>query len=70
PAATAAAGQAQGTGGSGAKPVASDTAGNRSGGVGTALAVAGGLLVLLGGAVFLVNRRWPLPDLMRRRTRP
>ncbi|WP_432169974.1 D-alanyl-D-alanine carboxypeptidase family protein [Streptomyces sp. 1222.5] len=60
---------AAGTGGSGSKPVASATAGTGSG-VGTALAVAGGLLVLLGGGAFLVNRRWPLPDLMRRRTRP
>nr|WP_073888818.1 MULTISPECIES: DUF5136 domain-containing protein [unclassified Streptomyces] len=59
---------AAGTGGSGSKPVASATAGTGSG-VGTALAVAGGLLVLLGGGAFLVNRRWPLPDLMRRRTR-
>ncbi len=31
----------------------------RSGGVGTALAVAGGVLALLAGAAFLVNRRWP-----------
>nr|WP_240981537.1 MULTISPECIES: D-alanyl-D-alanine carboxypeptidase [unclassified Streptomyces] len=30
-----------------------------SGGVGIALAIAGGVLVLLAGAVFLVNRRWP-----------
>ncbi|MFF7971749.1 D-alanyl-D-alanine carboxypeptidase family protein [Streptomyces sp. NPDC007905] len=67
PGATAPVGQAQGTGGSGS--VVSATTGHDSGGVGTALAVAGGLLVLLGGAVFLVNRRWPLPDLMRRRTR-
>lgn len=34
-----------------------------SGGIGIALAVIGGVLVLLTGAVFLVNRRWP----MRRR---
>ncbi|MFV0128173.1 D-alanyl-D-alanine carboxypeptidase [Streptomyces sp. HMX112] len=38
------------------------------GGVGTALAVAGGAVALLSGAVFLVNRRWPLP--VRRRPRP
>ncbi|MFJ9057700.1 D-alanyl-D-alanine carboxypeptidase family protein [Streptomyces sp. NPDC102409] len=35
-------------------------------GVWTALAIAGGALVVLAGAVFLVNRRWPLPDLVRR----
>ncbi|WP_338001652.1 D-alanyl-D-alanine carboxypeptidase [Streptomyces naphthomycinicus] len=58
-----------GTGGAGAKPAASAPAESGTSGVGTALAVAGGLLVLLGGGVFLVNRRWPLPDLMRRRTR-
>lgn len=38
----------------------------RSGGVGIALAVAGGVLVLLAGAVFLVNRRWPLAGSARR----
>ncbi|MFF5017666.1 D-alanyl-D-alanine carboxypeptidase family protein [Streptomyces sp. NPDC001165] len=69
PGATASAGAAGKTGGSGSKPVASATAARGSSGVGIALAVAGGLLVLLGGGVFLVNRRWPLPDLMRRRTR-
>ncbi|MET9430917.1 D-alanyl-D-alanine carboxypeptidase [Streptomyces sp. NPDC003036] len=41
-----------------------------SGGAGTALAVAGGALALLAGAVFLVNRRWPLPELVRRRRQP
>jgi D-alanyl-D-alanine carboxypeptidase (penicillin-binding protein 5/6) len=61
--------RAAGTGGTGAKPVAA-TAASGSSGVGIALAVTGGLLVLLAGAVFLVNRRWPLPDLMRRRERP
>ncbi|WP_439794492.1 D-alanyl-D-alanine carboxypeptidase family protein [Streptomyces agglomeratus] len=39
-------------------------------GVGTALAVAGGVLVVLAAGVFLVNRRWPLPALTRRRPRP
>ena len=39
----------------------------KSGGVGIALGVAGGVLVLLAGAAFLVNRRWPLPELVRRR---
>lgn len=37
-----------------------------SGGVGVALGIAGGALVLVAGAAFLVNRRWPLPDLVRR----
>lgn len=38
----------------------------RSGGMGIALAIAGGALVLLAGAVFLVNRRWPLGASARR----
>ncbi|WP_349017390.1 D-alanyl-D-alanine carboxypeptidase family protein [Streptomyces cavernicola] len=37
-----------------------------SSGLGIALAVAGGVLVLVGAGVFLVNRRWPLPELVRR----
>ncbi|MEW2256140.1 D-alanyl-D-alanine carboxypeptidase [Streptomyces sp. NPDC047869] len=69
PGATSSAGPAHRTGGSGTRPVASASGRIGSTGVGTALAVAGGLLVLLGGGVFLINRRWPLPDLMRRRTR-
>ncbi len=32
----------------------------RSGGIGIALSVVGGVLVLLAAAAFLVNRRWPL----------
>ncbi|MFF0158905.1 D-alanyl-D-alanine carboxypeptidase family protein [Streptomyces sp. NPDC005263] len=52
------------------KPVASATTGGGSGGMGIALAITGGVLVLLAGAAFLVNRRWPLPDLVRRRARP
>ncbi|WP_374222906.1 D-alanyl-D-alanine carboxypeptidase family protein [Streptomyces sp. MBT65] len=56
------------------EPAANSTASaaeeDGSSGVGIALAVVGGLLVLLAGAVFLVNRRWPLPDLVRRRPRP
>ncbi|MFE5092004.1 D-alanyl-D-alanine carboxypeptidase family protein [Streptomyces sp. NPDC056638] len=43
--------------------VAADDGGR---GVGIALGIAGGVLVLLAGGVFLVNRRWPLPDLVRR----
>jgi D-alanyl-D-alanine carboxypeptidase (penicillin-binding protein 5/6) len=35
-------------------------AGGGSGGVGTALAITGGSLIVVAGAVFLVNRRWPL----------
>jgi len=58
----------------GTKPAASSTPvaaeEDGSGGVGIALAIVGGLLVLLAGGVFLVNRRWPLPDLVRRRPRP
>ncbi|HEY9439727.1 MAG TPA: D-alanyl-D-alanine carboxypeptidase [Streptomyces sp.] len=38
-------------------------------GIGIALSIVGGLLVLLAGGVFLINRRWPLPDLVRRRPR-
>ncbi|MER5964120.1 D-alanyl-D-alanine carboxypeptidase [Streptomyces sp. NPDC002057] len=41
----------------------------RSGGVGIALGVTGGALVLLAGAVFLVNRRWPLASAAARRRR-
>ncbi|MFE4452116.1 D-alanyl-D-alanine carboxypeptidase family protein [Streptomyces sp. NPDC056796] len=37
-----------------------------SSGILTALSVAGGALVALAAGVFLVNRRWPLPDLVRR----
>ncbi|MFE6762974.1 D-alanyl-D-alanine carboxypeptidase family protein [Streptomyces sp. NPDC057689] len=54
--------------GAGAAQAAAATDG--SSGVGIALGVVGGVLVLLAGGVFLVNRRWPLPDLMRRRPRP
>nr|WP_228447306.1 D-alanyl-D-alanine carboxypeptidase [Streptomyces paludis] len=52
-----------------AEAVATANSGGSSG-VGIALAVAGGVLIALAGAVFLVNRRWPLPDLVRRRARP
>ncbi len=56
--------------GASSKPVASATTEGGSEGMGIALAITGGLLVLLAGAGFLVNRRWPLPDLVRRRPRP
>ncbi|MFD8773231.1 D-alanyl-D-alanine carboxypeptidase [Streptomyces sp. NPDC059916] len=39
---------------------------NGSSGIGIALAITGGALVLLAAAAFLVNRRWPLPELVRR----
>ncbi|MFF9807260.1 D-alanyl-D-alanine carboxypeptidase family protein [Streptomyces coeruleorubidus] len=61
---------AGGTAGTGAKPVAGAPAANGSSGIGIALGITGGVLVLLAGGAFLVNRRWPLPDLVRRRTRP
>lgn len=38
-----------------------------SGGIGTALAIAGGALVAVAAGVFLLNRRWPLPELVRRK---
>jgi D-alanyl-D-alanine carboxypeptidase (penicillin-binding protein 5/6) len=66
-----ASGEAGGTGegAAGTKPVASAPQGGSSG-IGIALSITGGLLALLAGAVFLVNRRWPLPELVRRRARP
>ncbi|MCZ9346077.1 DUF5136 domain-containing protein [Streptomyces sp. TRM76130] len=54
----------------GAAPVGAAAAAGGTGGIGTALGITGGALVLLAGAAFLVNRRWPLPDLVRRRDRP
>ncbi|WP_344602619.1 D-alanyl-D-alanine carboxypeptidase [Streptomyces glaucus] len=65
-----ASGEAGGTGQGGAagtEPVASAPAADGSDGMGVALAVTGGLLALLAGGAWLVNRRWPLPDLARRR---
>ncbi|MFJ7291893.1 D-alanyl-D-alanine carboxypeptidase family protein [Streptomyces collinus] len=58
------------TAGPGAKPVAGAPAADGASGIWTALGITGGVLVLLAGGAFLVNRRWPLPDLVRRRTRP
>ncbi|MFE3827489.1 D-alanyl-D-alanine carboxypeptidase family protein [Streptomyces sp. NPDC059092] len=43
--------------------------GGGTGGAGVALGITGGALVLLAGTGYLVNRRWPLPDLVRRRPR-
>ncbi len=52
---------------SGGKPSAKNqsgaqasVAGSGGGGMGTALGIAGGAVVVLAAAVFLVNRRWPL----------
>ncbi|MFE7762687.1 D-alanyl-D-alanine carboxypeptidase family protein [Streptomyces sp. NPDC057438] len=58
PGATASA-SATAPGGAGGKSVAASASG-RGGGVGVALGIMGGVLVLLAGAVFLVNRKWPL----------
>ncbi|WP_405880187.1 MULTISPECIES: D-alanyl-D-alanine carboxypeptidase family protein [unclassified Streptomyces] len=66
------AGASASTGGRGgkasSKPVAASAAAkDSSGGMVIALAITGGLLALIAAGVFLVNRRWPLPDLVRRR---
>ncbi|MEU6013247.1 D-alanyl-D-alanine carboxypeptidase [Streptomyces sp. NPDC047515] len=45
---------------------AARAAGAGGGGMGIALGIAGGAVVLLAGGAFLINRRWPLPDLVRR----
>ncbi|MGW3913847.1 D-alanyl-D-alanine carboxypeptidase family protein [Streptomyces sp. NPDC005070] len=62
-------GSGTGTAHSSTKPVAASTAAAKGGssGIGIALGLTGGFLALLAAGVFLVNRRWPLPDLMRRR---
>ncbi len=74
PGPSASAGEAGGSGdgaaGGGAKPVASAASGGGADGAGVALGIAGGVVALLAGGAFLVNRRWPLPDLVRRRPRP
>ncbi|WP_037861009.1 D-alanyl-D-alanine carboxypeptidase family protein [Streptomyces sp. NRRL S-340] len=49
---------------------ASASTGSGSSGMGVAAGIAAGVLVLLAAGAFLVNRRWPLPELMRRRPRP
>ncbi|WP_317452290.1 MULTISPECIES: D-alanyl-D-alanine carboxypeptidase [unclassified Streptomyces] len=50
--------------------VQATVASGHSGGVGIALAVAGGALALLAGAAFLVNRRWPTAASAGRRRSP
>ncbi|GAA4068384.1 D-alanyl-D-alanine carboxypeptidase [Streptomyces shaanxiensis] len=64
-------GEAGGTGdgqGSSKPAVGASTAGGSTG-IGVAIGIAGGVLVLLAAGAFLINRRWPLPDLVRRRGR-
>ncbi|WP_369272993.1 D-alanyl-D-alanine carboxypeptidase family protein [Streptomyces sp. R11] len=65
------AGEAGGTGDSekSSKPAVGASAADGSSGVGVALGITGGALVLLAAGAFLINRRWPLPDLVRRRGR-
>jgi serine-type D-Ala-D-Ala carboxypeptidase (penicillin-binding protein 5/6) len=53
--------------GSAGRLTAADSGG--TGGAGVALGITGGALVLLAATGYLVNRRWPLPDLVRRRPR-
>ncbi|MFF9070733.1 D-alanyl-D-alanine carboxypeptidase family protein [Streptomyces sp. NPDC014646] len=63
---------ANGTGdGRGGSSHAAGTAASHGGGsgAGIALGIAAGVVALVGGAAFLINRRWPLPDLVRRRSR-
>ncbi len=66
-AAADAAGEAGGAGNASGAPVAAAASEDGGSGMGVALGIAGGALALLAGAAFLVNRRWPLPDLVRRR---
>ncbi len=49
------------------RPVHAAAPVGKTGGMGIALAVAGGVLVLLAGAAFLINRRWPLTGAAARR---
>jgi serine-type D-Ala-D-Ala carboxypeptidase (penicillin-binding protein 5/6) len=66
--ATASAGRADLDSASKAPVAAAGTGtGGGSGGAGVALGISGGVVVLLAAGAYLVNRRWPLPDLVRRR---
>ncbi|WSV29778.1 DUF5136 domain-containing protein [Streptomyces sp. NBC_01017] len=64
-------GEAGGTGDAekSSKSAVGASAADGSSGVGVALGITGGALVLLAAGAFLINRRWPLPDLVRRRGR-
>lgn len=62
-------GEAGGAGQGSSKAAVGASAAGGSGGIGVALGITGGVLVLLAAGAFLVNRRWPLPDLVRRRGR-
>nr|WP_282792731.1 DUF5136 domain-containing protein [Streptomyces sp. CC224B] len=53
-------------GGSDSRNVA-HASGEQSSGMGVALGITAGVLALVAGGLFLLNRRWPLPDLVRRR---
>ncbi|WP_460068717.1 D-alanyl-D-alanine carboxypeptidase [Streptomyces sp. YKOK-I1] len=58
---------AAGRGGTSQQPVASAVADDGARGMWTALGITGGVLVLLAAGAYVVNRRWPLPELVRRR---
>lgn len=46
-------------------PMKAAAADGSANGMGIALSIAAGLVILLATGWFLVNRRWPLPDLAR-----
>ncbi|MEV6549348.1 D-alanyl-D-alanine carboxypeptidase [Streptomyces sp. NPDC051597] len=50
-----------------AKAAVTTRKGPGSGGVATALGIAAGALLVVAAGVFLLNRRWPLPELVRRK---
>lgn len=58
---------ADGTARDTAKAAVTARKGPGAGGIGTALAIAGGALLVVAAGVFLLNRRWPLPELVRRK---
>ncbi|WP_328330376.1 MULTISPECIES: D-alanyl-D-alanine carboxypeptidase family protein [unclassified Streptomyces] len=60
-------GGATGNGKASSRPAAAQKGGST--GIGTALAISAGALLLLAAGVFLVHRRWPLPGLVRRSPR-